>query len=67
MTAAARWPARRLTANNLLFLPMAIDGRGTLQLASVGLDGDRRAWKIRQERMSPGYTTDWDKLPIARA
>ena len=41
-------------------------GRGTIQLASAGLEGNRRAWSMRQERMSPGYTTRWDELAIAR-
>ena len=41
-------------------------GRGTIQLASAGLEGNRRAWSMRQDRMSPGYTTCWDELAIAR-
>lgn len=41
-------------------------GRGTIQLASAGLNGNQRAWSMRQERMSPGYTTRWDELAIAR-
>ena len=42
-------------------------GRGSLKLASAGLDGARRPWSMRQERRSPGYTTHWDDMPIARA
>ena len=42
-------------------------GRGTVQLASAGLSGDRRAWSMKQERRTPRYTTRWDEMPIARA
>ncbi len=42
-------------------------GRGTVQLASAGLTGDRRAWSMKQERRTPRYTTRWDEMPIARA
>lgn len=39
-------------------------GRGTLHYAA---EGDGRAWKMRQEHRSPGYTTRWGELPVARA
>jgi DNA polymerase V len=42
-------------------------GRGTLNLASAGLAGDRRQWSMKQERRTPGYTTDWDGLALVRA
>jgi len=42
-------------------------GRGSLQLASAGLDGLRRPWSMKQERKTPRYTTDWEEMPIARA
>ena len=42
-------------------------GRGTLQLASAGLEGDCRLWSMRQERRTPEYTTRWDDLALARA
>ena len=42
-------------------------GRGTLQLASSGIDDGRRVWGMRQERLTPGYTTDWSGMPIAKA
>lgn len=42
-------------------------GRGTLLLASAGLEGGHRAWAMRQELRTPGYTTCWDEMPIARA
>ena len=42
-------------------------GRGTVMLASAGLEGNHRVWSMRQERMSPGYTTRWDELAVARA
>jgi len=49
-------------------------GRGTVSLASAGLAnsgqsgaGDRRQWRMKQERRTPGYTTDWDGLALVRA
>jgi len=42
-------------------------GRGTVSLASAGLAGGRRAWTMKQERRSPGYTTCWADMPVARA
>jgi DNA polymerase V len=42
-------------------------GRGTVLLASAGLDGHRRVWQMKQERRTPSYTTCWDDLAVARA
>ena len=42
-------------------------GRGTMKIASAGLDGDRRVWSMRQERRTPAYTTNWADIPIVRA
>ena len=42
-------------------------GRGTVLTASAGLAGDSRAWTMKQERRTPGYTTCWADMPIARA
>lgn len=42
-------------------------GRGTMKMASAGLDGDRRTWSMRQERRTPAYTTCLADIPIARA
>ena len=42
-------------------------GRGTVQLASAGLEGQNRTWSMRQERRTPGYTTRWDELAVVRA
>jgi DNA polymerase V len=42
-------------------------GKGTMKMASAGLDGDRRVWSMKQERRTPAYTTDWDDMPVARA
>lgn len=38
-------------------------GRLTLRLGAMGLN--RADWHMRQERLSPGYTTEWAELPIA--
>ena len=42
-------------------------GRGTVALASAGLAGELRQWSMKQERRTPGYTTDWDGLALVRA
>ena len=42
-------------------------GRGTVQMASAGLAGDQRAWAMKQERRTPGYTTCWADMPMVRA
>jgi DNA polymerase V len=34
-------------------------GRGTVQYAGEGLG---QAWKMKQENLSPKYTTDWSEL-----
>ncbi len=38
-------------------------GRGTLRSAA---EGSGREWKMKRERMSPGYTSRWDQLPLVR-
>ena len=42
-------------------------GRGAVILASAGLAGDQKHWCMKQERCTPGYTTDWDGLALVRA
>jgi len=42
-------------------------GKGTMKMASAGLDGDRRVWSMKQERRTPAYTTHWEDMPVARA
>jgi len=42
-------------------------GRGALQLASAGTPDHRRGWMMKQERRTPGYTTRWGELAVARA
>jgi len=39
-------------------------GRGTLRLAAEGVD---HSWQMRRGNLSPGYTTNWDDLPVVRA
>lgn len=39
-------------------------GRGTVRLAAEGVE---KAWQMRRGNLSPGYTTDWDSLPVALA
>jgi DNA polymerase V len=40
-------------------------GRDTLHLASTGTAGKARTWEMKQERKTPGYTTDWSGIPTA--
>ena len=42
-------------------------GRGTVQMASAGLAGNRRVWSMKQERRTPGYTTCVADMPVVRA
>jgi DNA polymerase V len=42
-------------------------GRGTLKIASAGFDLAPKRWAMRQDRKTPGYTTCWEELPIAKA
>jgi DNA polymerase V len=42
-------------------------GRGTVLMASAGLAGNRRAWSMKQERRTPGYTTCLADMAVARA
>ncbi len=42
-------------------------GRGAVTIASAGLDGDRRAWSMKQERRTPAYTTRLEDMAVARA
>lgn len=40
----------------------AIWGRGTLRSAAEGVE---KGWKMKRERMSPCYTTNWKQVPVA--
>lgn len=42
-------------------------GKGMVRLASSGIDDRTRLWGMRQERLTPGYTTAWADMPIAKA
>ena len=42
-------------------------GRVTVNLASAGLLGDRRAWTIKQKLPTPGYTACWADISVVRA
>ena len=59
-------PTRSLLMNTLDDLNLRY-GRGTVLMASAGLAGERRVWSMKQERRTPGYTTCWDDLAVARA
>ena len=42
-------------------------GRGTVVLASAGLKGPKRDFEMRQDLLTPQYTTRWADLPVAKA
>lgn len=42
-------------------------GRGTLHVGSTGTSDTPRGWAMRQERLSPQYTTKWSDLPVVSA
>ena len=42
-------------------------GKGTLHLASTGHDNELRSWGMRQERLTPQYTTQWGAGPVVKA
>ncbi len=42
-------------------------GRGTVVLASAGLKGPQRDFEMRQDLLTPQYTTSWADLPVAKA
>jgi DNA polymerase V len=49
-------------------------GRGTVKLASGGTEHNRRlrsgapeaGWRMKQERRTPGYTTNWHELAVVK-
>ena len=36
-------------------------GRGTLR---SGAEGVAKTWRMKREKKSPGYTTDWTQIPV---
>jgi DNA polymerase V len=42
-------------------------GRGTVVMASAGLDEAGRVWSMKQEHRTPRYTTCLEEIPVARA
>ena len=42
-------------------------GQGSVALASAGLRGNARAWMMKQSFKTPGYTTHWADIPVAKA
>ena len=54
-------------------LMLAIDGindrfgRGSIHVGSAVGAGPARTWSMRQERLTPQYTTRWEDVPVVRA
>jgi DNA polymerase V len=42
-------------------------GKGVLRLASAGAQVEHRAWGMKQEHLTPSYTTSWEDVPKVRA
>lgn len=42
-------------------------GRGSIHVGSAVGAGHARTWSMRQERLTPQYTTKWVDMPVARA
>lgn len=42
-------------------------GRGIVHVGSASRRIEKSDWKMRQERLTPQYTTKWDHVPVARA
>lgn len=42
-------------------------GRGTVVLASAGMKGPQRDFEMKQNLLTPQYTTSWHDLPVAKA
>lgn len=42
-------------------------GRGTIHIGSAGTGGTQCGWTMRQERLTPQYTTKWSDLPVVLA
>ncbi len=63
-------PAQRRGSDRLMQALDQIDqrhGRGTVKLGSASLNtAAPPVWQMKQARRTPGYTTDWDELAIAR-
>ena len=42
-------------------------GRGSIHVGSAVGVGERRDWSMKQERLTPQYTTKWSDMPVVRA
>lgn len=42
-------------------------GQGTIKVGSGRVGEAPRAWGMKQERKTPGYTTEWDDMPVVKA
>jgi DNA polymerase V len=42
-------------------------GKGAITVGSGRVGQAPRSWGMKQERKTPGYTTEWDEMPVAKA
>ncbi|MDR3409535.1 MAG: Y-family DNA polymerase [Formivibrio sp.] len=56
-------PLKRASLNDAMDRINRRWGRGTLRLTSAGFNHD---WKMRQNRVSPCWTTRWEDMPVVR-
>ncbi|WP_034641262.1 Y-family DNA polymerase [Chitinilyticum aquatile] len=57
-------PLKRALLNDTMDAINRRWGRGTLRVASTG---NNQSWKMRQNLVSPCWTTRWDEIPVAKA
>lgn len=57
-------PLKRALLNDTMDAINRRWGRGTLRVASAGYG---HGWKMRQNSISPCWTTRWDEIPVAKA
>jgi len=56
-------PLKRANLNDTMDQINRQWGRGTIRLASAGFN---HGWKMKQNSLSPSWTTRWEDLPVAR-
>ena len=42
-------------------------GKGTVKVGSGRVGDAPRDWGMKQDRKTPGYTTEWSEMPTAKA
>ncbi len=59
-------PAAQARLDNMMKVMDAINrkmGQGSVSVAASGI---QQRWAMKRQRKSPGFTTEWDELPMAK-